>query len=74
MTNKMDQHDYRIIMAKMDMVIDFLENHGGIGHEMYSFECAASHEDISVDIVDVALDIKDKIEWLNRDDDDFFPL
>ena len=71
---KIKDEDYRVLMIKMDMVIEYLESHGGIGDEMYSFECVMSHEEVSFDIVDVATDIKTQIEWLYQEDDDYFPF
>ena len=75
MINKRSEDDYRELSAKIDMIIDFLKNNGGVGYEMYSFECYVSGEEVSFDIVDVAMDIKDKIDYLYREDkDDCFPF
>ncbi len=68
---KIDEIKYRELTAKIDMILEFLENNGGIGHEMYSFICSSSGEEISFDIVDVAMDIKHEIDILSQDDDSF---
>ena len=73
MATKIDEIKYRELTAKIDMIILFLENNGGIGHEMYSFVCMQFHEEISIDIVDVAMNIKHEIDILSMDDD-FLPF
>ena len=70
---KIDEFKHRELTAKIDMIIEFLKERCGIGHEIYSFICAASHEEVSIDIVDVALDIKNEIDILSRDND-YFPF
>jgi len=76
MTKKFSDYDYREISAKMEMIIEFLKNHDGEGHIMYTLECCVTKEIGEFDILDVAMDIKDKLEWFyNYDDsDDFFPF
>ena len=71
-----DEFEHRKLMAKMDMIIEFLEKHGGIGHEMYSLTCCMSGEEVSFDIVDVAIDVKDKIDCKYQAslNDDLFPF
>ena len=61
-------------IIKIDMIIEFLKEHGGIGYEMYSFTCCQSGDEVSFDIVDVAMDIKDEIDILSREDIDWFPF
>jgi len=70
MTNNITDSDYQELTVKIDMVIKFLESHGGTGYEMYSFVDVNSNEEVSFDIVDVALDIKGKIDCLYHSTDE----
>ena len=64
-----DEYDYRLLTVKIDMIIEYLKNNGGIDHEVDNFICVASYEEISRSIVDFAFDIKNKIDFLYKYDD-----
>ena len=69
-----NKQKYNELSFKIDKLIAFLEEHDGINYEVYSFECAASYEEVSVNIIDIALDIKHEIDYLHEYDPDYFPF